>query len=82
MLTMPTLQRAMTRPQTTSHLIARRWLALVLVWLSCALVPAMAQPTKGSVYKEFLPMGSGASVALPEGVWEATHIGRLTYPGE
>ncbi len=41
----------------------------------------MAQPVKGSVYKDFLPMGSGASVALPEGAWETTHISSLDYPG-
>ena len=82
MMTMPNLHQAVTRPQTTMLSFGRRWFALVLVWFSCGLVPVMAQPTKGSVYKEFLPMGSGASVALPEGVWEATHVGRLTYPGE
>ena len=35
---------------------------------------ALAQPTVGKTYKDFLPLGSGASVALPEGNWEATHV--------
>ncbi len=35
---------------------------------------ASAQPTVGRTYKDFLPLGSGASVALPEGSWEATHV--------
>ena len=81
MLTMLNLHQAVTRPQTTMLSFVWRWFALVLVWFSCGLVPVMAQPTKGSVYKEFLPMGSGASVALPEGVWEATQVSSLDYPG-
>jgi hypothetical protein len=60
----------------------QRWL-LVFLWLMvCGIIPALAQPVKGSIYKDFMPMGSGASVALPEGVWEATHVGRLIYPGQ
>lgn len=59
----------------------RRLLLVVLGLMACAVFPAMAQPVKGSVYKDFLPMGSGASVALPEGVWEATQISSLDYPG-
>ena len=35
---------------------------------------ASGQPTVGRTYKDFLPLGSGASVALPEGNWEATHL--------
>ena len=35
---------------------------------------ASGQPTVGRTYKDFLPLGSGASVALPEGNWEATHF--------
>lgn len=58
-----------------------RLLLVVLGLMACAVFPAMAQPVKGSVYKDFLPMGSGASVALPEGVWEATQISSLDYPG-
>lgn len=58
-----------------------RLLLVVLGLMACAVFPAMAQPVKGSVYKDFLPMGSGASVALPEGVWEATQVTSLDYPG-
>jgi hypothetical protein len=66
------------------HLIFKSMLRFL--WLSfgltvCCVLPAMAQPTKGTVYKDFLPMGSGASVALPEGVWEATQVAALDYPG-
>jgi hypothetical protein len=59
-----------------------RLLGVFLVLMAGLALPAVAQPVKGSVYKDFLPMGSGASVALPEGVWEATHVGQLTYPGQ
>lgn len=59
----------------------RRLLLVVLGLMACAVFPAMAQPVKGSVYKDFLPMGSGASVALPEGAWQATQISTVTYPG-
>lgn len=62
--------------------IQRFCLALLWVCITGLALPAMAQPVKGSVYKDFLPMGSGASVALPEGSWEATHIGALSNPGE
>jgi hypothetical protein len=57
-------------------------LTLLLVSMIGLTLPAMAQPVKGSVYKDFVPMGSGASVALPEGSWEATHTGALSNPGE
>lgn len=59
----------------------RRLLLVFLGLVACGVSPAMAQPVKGSVYKDFLPMGSGASVALPEGAWEATQITSLDYPG-
>lgn len=59
----------------------RRWLLVFLALMVCGALPATAQPVKGSVYKDFLPMGSGASVALPEGVWEATQVSALDYPG-
>lgn len=45
-----------------------------LSWLAPS---AMAQPIKGTVYKDFLPMGSGASVPLPEGAWQLTHTGLI-----
>ncbi len=58
-----------------------RCLLVLMGLMVCLVFPAMAQPVKGSVYKDFLPMGSGASVALPEGAWEATQISSLDYPG-
>ena len=41
---------------------------------------SFAQPTQGKTYKEFLPMGSGKSLALPEGNWEVMHTSSWT-PG-
>jgi stress response protein YsnF len=41
----------------------------------------MAQPVKGTVYRDFLPMGSGASVALPEGAWSVTYTSPLEHGG-
>ena len=58
-----------------------RWLGVFLGLMACLALPAVAQPVKGSVYKDFLPMGSGASVALPEGTWETTQVSALDYPG-
>jgi Caspase domain len=81
MLTISCLkQAAVVQP----HLIFKsmlRFFGLLLGLTVCCVFPAAAQPTKGSVYKDFLPMGSGASVALPEGAWEATQITSLDYPG-
>ena len=49
--------------------------AMMLISLSLSLTTeALAQPAVGKTYKEFLPLGSGASVALPEGNWENTHM--------
>lgn len=49
--------------------------AMMLISLSLSLTTeALAQPAVGKTYKEFLPLGSGASVALPEGNWETTHM--------
>jgi len=49
--------------------------AMMLFSLSLSLTTeALAQPAVGKTYKEFLPLGSGASVALPEGNWETTHM--------
>lgn len=47
-----------------------RWLTAAC-WLVMQL-PALAQPVVGSTYKDFLPLGSGSSVALPEGTWVST----------
>ena len=49
--------------------------AMMLISLSLSLTTeALAQPAVGKTYKEFLPLGSGAIVALPEGNWETTHM--------
>ena len=49
--------------------------AMTFLSLSLGLTTdTLAQPTVGKTYKDFLPLGSGASVALPEGNWEATHV--------
>ena len=42
----------------------------------------MAQPVLGHTYTDHLPMGSGASVPLPEGVWKNTHNESMSFPGE
>lgn len=64
---------------TFKSMLRLLWVFLGL--MACLAFPAVAQPVKGSVYKDFLPMGSGASVALPEGAWQATQISSVTYPG-
>ena len=58
------------------HLLG--WLGLVVF---CFAFPAIAQPVKGTVYRDFLPMGSGASVALPEGAWNVTYTSPLEHGG-
>jgi hypothetical protein len=49
--------------------------------LAFSLLPGMAQPVVGSTYKDFLPMGEGASVALPEGTWLSSHTSTNTRVG-
>ena len=81
---MSTLRCARQAVCTHSNLTFKSILRLILLLLglmACLFLPALAQPVKGSLYKDFLPMGSGASVALPEGVWEATQVSSLDYPG-
>lgn len=58
-----------------------RILSLTVVLTACLVTPAMAQPVKSSIYKDFLPLGAGTSVALPEGVWQATQVSSLAFPG-
>jgi Caspase domain len=60
----------------------KSWAFILLaafVW--CFAIPSWAQPVMGTVYKDFLPMGSDASVPLPEGLWAATQVSSLDYPG-
>ena len=74
------VQAGRTYKMLTGSLV--RNLLIVSVWLmACLAAPVMAQPVKGSTYKDFLPLGSGSSVALPEGTWEATQISAITNPG-
>lgn len=49
--------------------------------LAFSLMPTLAQPVVGSTYKDFLPMGGGASVALPEGTWLSSHNSSITRVG-
>jgi hypothetical protein len=41
---------------------------------------AQAQPTVGSKFEKVLPLGSGASVPLPEGQWQATAVTQTIHP--
>jgi hypothetical protein len=54
------------------------WFGLIVL---CLAFPAIAQPVKGTVYRDFLPMGSGASVALPEGNWSVTYSTPIEHRG-
>ena len=74
------IQAGRTFPMLTGSIV--RNLLIVCVWLmACLAAPVMAQPVKGSMYKDFLPLGSGSSVALPEGAWLATQISSISNPG-
>ena len=82
---MSTIRYARQTVYTYCNLTFKFMLRLLWVFLglmACLAFPAVAQPVKGSLYKDFLPMGSGASVALPEGSWEVTQITALSFPGE
>ncbi len=49
--------------------------------LTCFLMAqAQAQPTVGSRFEKILPLGSGASVPLPEGQWLATAVTQIDVP--
>lgn len=61
--------------------IAKYLLRLAGFLVFCLASPAMAQPAKGTIYRDFLPMGSGASVALPEGAWSVTYTSPLEHGG-
>ena len=43
---------------------------------------AQAQPTVGSKFEKILPLGSGASVPLPEGQWQATAVTQTVVPNQ
>ena len=61
--------------------LTRYLLGLAGFLVFCFAFPAMAQPVKGNVYRDFLPMGSGSSVALPEGAWSVTYTSPLEHGG-
>lgn len=64
------------------QLIVRKALMFIALSLAMlALVPAMAQPVRGAKYADFLPMGSGRSVPLPEGSWEVIQTTTLARSG-
>jgi hypothetical protein len=49
--------------------------------LNCFLMGlAQAQPTVGSRFEKVLPLGSGASVPLPDGQWQATAVTQTAIP--
>jgi hypothetical protein len=51
--------------------------------LTCFLMGlAQAQPTVGSRFEKILPLGSGASVPLPEGQWQATAVTQIATPDQ
>jgi hypothetical protein len=51
--------------------------------LTCFLMGlAQAQPTVGSRFEKVLPLGSGASVPLPEGQWQATAVTQTVTPNQ
>ena len=51
--------------------------------LTCFLMGlAQAQPTVGSRFEKVLPLGSGASVPLPEGQWQATAVTQIATPDQ
>ena len=51
--------------------------------LTCFLMGlAQAQPAVGARFEKVLPLGSGASVPLPEGQWQATAVTQTGAPNE
>ena len=55
-----------------------------MVLFACAFlvtVSASAQPVIGYLYQDFLPMGSGRSVPLPDGSWQLT-LSTTLYQGQ
>jgi hypothetical protein len=82
--TMPSIAKAnqlLGAPLSWMSKFARHLLGLAGLVVLCLAFPAMAQPVKGTVYRDFLPMGSGASVALPEGAWNVTYTSPLESGG-
>jgi len=59
----------------------KRWAWVLLGLIALCAPHAMAQPVKGVVYRDFLPMGSGSSLALPEGAWSVTFNSALEHGG-
>ncbi len=59
------------------NLLCRMGLLMLLAWLCMS---AGAQPSPGSLHKNHLPLGSGASAPLPDGDWRVTHVSSLPMP--
>ena len=56
----------------TCRTLVRTLQGLLAALLISLALPAAAQPSIGSVHRSFLALGSGSSVALPDGNWEVT----------
>lgn len=61
---------------TFQKILLQVCLGLGLVVLA---VSVQAQPAPGSTHRDHLPLGSGTSVPLPEGVWRVTHVSTLPF---
>ncbi|MEY2618607.1 MAG: hypothetical protein RL522_1609 [Pseudomonadota bacterium] len=58
--------------QTASTALRRTLQVAFAAFILAMTLPALAQPANGSVHRGFLALGSGSSVALPDGSWEVT----------
>lgn len=69
-------------PLSSISCVFKQLLLLGALVISLGSQVAVAQPVLGQTYKDFLPMGSGASVPLPDGVWKSTHNDSMTIGPE
>ena len=65
----------------TCRTLVRTLQGLLAALLISVALPAAAQPSIGSVHRSFLALGSGSSVALPDGNWEVTVNSAYTSGG-
>jgi hypothetical protein len=65
----------------TCRTLVRTLQGLLAALLISLALPAAAQPSIGSVHRSFLALGSGSSVALPDGNWEVTVNSAYTSGG-
>ncbi len=63
----------MSDAYTRLHLTVRSLRGALAALVLAIALPAAAQPAVGSIHRDFVPLGAGSSVALPEGSWELTH---------